>query len=229
MKKIIISVSLLLIGFVAAYLIYMSIIFHVQSTNPANGGVVRNGTDKIVITFSKNIQDVKLEDNIIASDNIIFGVSTVKNQLIIQVRNLDINKQYKITLRDIQSTDGKVIAEYNYSFTNQYVDYNKLSENQRKQDLEKQSQNEQNSVNDIATTALPVSTDHYYIQSTILDQPQDNKQIKITIAILVTREQESDTNLIRRYKAEALEFLKQKGINLNNYVVEYVPESATSL
>ncbi len=226
MKKILILIIAGLCVAIAGYLIYNTIVFHVSGANPPNGGSATNGTQTITVSFSRPIKEVNLERNIITNEDIIFGLSTLGNKLVLQTKNLEVNKIYKINLMNIESTDGKIIKQYSYSFTNRYADYNELSKAQQKKAMENQGKG---NIEDPALTVLPVSTDRYYIESSILDQPQEGKQIQITIALLVTRSQEDNTALIKQYKQEALEFLRQRNIDISRYVVVYSPRSATGL
>lgn len=226
MKKALITLGIILMIGLIGWGIYSLSIFRVSDTSPANGSTISRGQATIVISFNRDIQPVNLENQIISSDNIIYGVSTNKNQLIIQTRDLKLDTKYSIALKNITSTKNEVIKLYTYTFTNKYVAYNEQSKSQQDQQLQNQGKG---NIEDIALQVLPISTDTYYISSELLDQPQGDKKIKIIIALLITDQQTTNTGLVRQYKQQALDFLKQKGINLDNYVVEYSPPEAANL
>lgn len=214
----------LLVGFLS----YRTFVFQVISTVPGNGGEVSSSTGSL-ITIEYN-KELMLNNNnllITANDDIVTNYKIDRNKLFIQIRNLTFDKSYELYIKNVTATDSSKINSYTFKFTNKYKNYSELPKEEQQKQLE---QTDKGTRDDPVTRALPITTDQYYISYEVYSTPDEKgKNEKIIIALLVTNDQQSNLQLIKNYKTQAVNFLISKGINPDDYVVEWDPQVAKDL
>ncbi len=227
-KKYLWPVGFILICLLIGFLSYRIFVFQIISTNPANGGETNSSTETmIVITYNKELATNNKNIIITANDDIITGFHTDYDKLLIQTHNLSFDKSYEIYIKNVLSTDNSKIDSYTFKFTNKYKNFSELSKDEQKKQIE---QTDKGTRDDPVTRALPVTTSAYYISFEMHNTPDEKgKYEKIIIALLVTNTQQDDLELVKNYKTQAVNFLISKGINLDDYVVEWSPEVAQNL
>ena len=226
--KIIIWIIIIILALATAGFIYYRVaVFQVTSTNPANGTNFSAGSITVTMNFNKDLQTNNPNQKVNASANIIKNTQIEGNKLIINLINLQINTNYQIELQNMTSTDNQVISSFVYKFKNNYVHYDQLSNDLKKQF---QQSTDKGNTEDPALKATPHTTSTYSITTEILSQPNaKGKTINLTIALLVPNYEQNNTTKLKDYKTQALDYLKSKGVDPNNYVIKYFPTAATNL
>lgn len=216
-----------IVVFVTGWILYMVLVFQVASTNPAQGATITGGATVITFTFNRDIEKVDATSQVSASANIIQKVETNKNTLTVSLNNLTQNEDYQVFLKNIRATDGQLINLYTYKFHNKYVAYTDQSKQEQQKAV---ASTDKGNIDDPAIKALPKLTNHYSIKYELYGEPsQKGKYIKIKILLLLSNFDLTNKTIIAQRKAEALDYLRQNGVNPNDYVIEYDPAEAANL
>lgn len=226
--RFILVATLGILGVIGLYFTWQVSTFRVASTTPKNNEVTA-GINSIDFTFSQAVGTVT-GDNLSANAQILTGVTKKDATTItVGIQNLVINKEYVITLKDITSEKGQKINEYKYKFKVKNLDFSELSEAERKRQLE----NTDKGVYDNPLAAfLPHETAQYKITYTepVLESTELPDTITITMkffepgsnaAPATPAQKQAYLNDIRKYRAEALNYLKDKGVDVSKYVMVY--------
>ena len=209
-RKSIILIGVAVVALLAGLVAYSQLTFRVTKVEPGQNTTITSLTKTVVLNFNKELAPFDRTTQISGGEGIVTGSKVTGSKLYIQLGSMEDNQSYKLTLSGISSTGGAVLNEYTYSFKYKY-DPNA-------------STPEDKSSNDPLVRYLPVSTDQYYIDYQLLDQPTaDGKTEKLTVALLLTNEDLAFPQKVADYKKAALDYLDSKGILLSNYVVEYSP------
>ena len=136
---------------------------------------------------------------------------------------------YKLTLRNIRSTKGNVFSEV-FTLRMKDVGYNQMSD-EEKQLYDEYSLEGETLPEDPIVKVLPYETDLYRMTYVF---PPENVELPATITITMkffepgdnalpaTAEELTDyKNKIRKYRTEALQYLKDKQIDINKYQLNY--------
>lgn len=218
----------LLICLLIGFLSYRTFVFQIISTTPANGGEVNSSTGaQITIEYNKDL----LPDNknllVTANDDIITSYHTDHKKLLIQVNNISFDKSYELYIKNVSAADSSKIDSYTFKFINKYKNYSELPKEEQQKQMD---QTDKGTRDDPVTRALPITTDTFYIHFEMSATPDEKgKYEKLIIALLVTNDQQNDLTLVKNYKTQAVNFLISKGINPDDYVVEWDPEVAQNL
>jgi len=214
-------ISVLLLGL----LYFRFFVFQVLSIDPPTGSTISSSSRLVTFSYNKNLDSIDREKQIIASDDrIISSVRTDGAMVLLQLKDLEIDKVYKITLLNIRAEDGSEIKSTEYTFDYKYVPYNKLSKKEQQRQI---TQTDKGNISSPVIKALPVTTSQFYISYKLLAQPDSKgKQEKIIIALLLTNQELTDKAKVIAYKKAAIEYLLSKGVDVKDYSVEYAPEEA---
>jgi hypothetical protein len=230
-KKIFIPAAVILVIILiglALYYVWKSSSLQIVSTTPKNNEITL-GTSAIDFNFSKDINEVEFEKNIEDPNKIISGISLKDTKtLSIKLGELSKDTKYSITLKNITSKDGDILKEYKFDFYPRAIDFKDLSEEEKRRQIE---ETDKNTYQDPLENALPYETNNYKI--TYLT-PSEDTDVPATITITMkffepgdealpatTAEKQEYLNNIRKYRTEAIDYLKSNGIDVNNYVMEY--------
>jgi hypothetical protein len=217
-----------ILALIGLYFTWQISTFRVTSTTPKNNEVTA-GINSIDFNFSQSVGDVS-GDNLSASAQILTGISKKDAKTVtVGVQNLVINKEYTITLKNIRSEKGDTISEYTYKFKVKNLDFSELSEAERKRQLDNTDKG--NYDNPLAAF-LPHETTQYKITYTepVLESTELPDTITITMkffepgsnaAPATPAQKQTYLNDIRKYRTEALNYLKDKGVDINKYVMVY--------
>jgi hypothetical protein len=212
---------------VVIWTVYRIVVFQVIGTSPAQNAKISAGRSTITINLNSEIEPIDANKQIIATSGLTVKADTDKNKIVLTVTNIVQDKKYEIQIKNIKSKSGKSIDYYKYSFEGGYVPYSSLSQQQKNQQLQ---QTDRGNYDDPAMAILPKVGDNYTIDYETYSEPVlKGKYIKLIITLLLRDDQSNDKNLELQYKNEALNYLKSNGINPNDYVIQYHPESAASL
>lgn len=226
--RITILISTVLIISLIIYFGWKSATLQVVSTTPKTDEVTV-GTSAIDIEFSKEINAVEYEKNIVDPDKIVTGI-TMKDQNLVSLKidNLVLGKKYSIGLKDITAKSGGSIGKYNLEFTPKNIDFADLSEEEKRRQIDETDKRE---FEDPLEATLPHETSNYKMTFITRDESTDlPATITITMKFFepgsnalpaTPAEKQEYLNNIRKYRTEALEYLKSNGIDINNYVLEY--------
>lgn len=224
-KKIVFGVASTVLFIIVGLLYYRFFVFQLLSVDPPSGSTIASQARLVTFSFNKSLDTIDRERQVIVSDDaIISSFRTDESSILIQLKDLEISKQYKITLLNIRAEDGSEVEKIDYSFDYKYIPYNKLSKKEQQRQI---TATDRGNIDSPVIHALPVTTDRYYISYKLLEKPDaKGKQEKIIIALLLTNQDLDNIAKIKEYKKAALEFLKQNGINVSDYSVEYAPAAA---
>ena len=210
---------------IIAVSLYRILVFQVVSTSPRNGGQVNIGSSIIVVNLNKKINKINIEQ-VVASENIIKNVITDNESIKIYTKDVVDKKDYIIYIKDITSEDNQKIS-LKYNFTGKYIPFNQQSAQIKKESIQS---TDRGNFNDRAAEILPETTDKFSLTYDVFSEPsQKGKYIKITAALLVLNYEETDLNLLKNYKNDALRFLRSNGVNPDDYVIDWYPRAAQNL
>jgi hypothetical protein len=210
---------------IIAVSLYRILVFQVVSTSPRNGGQVNIGSSIIVVNLNKKINKINKEQ-VVASENIIKNVITDNESIKIYTKDVVDKKDYIIYIKDITSEDNQKIS-LKYNFTGKYIPFNQQSAQIKKESIQS---TDRGNFNDRAAEILPETTDKFSLTYDVFSEPsQKGKYIKITAALLVLNYEQTDLNLLKNYKNDALRFLRSNGVNPEDYVIDWYPRAAQNL
>ena len=210
---------------IIAVSLYRILVFQVVSTSPRNGGQVNIGSSIIVVNLNKKINKINIEQ-VVASENIIKNVITDNESIKIYTKDVVDKKDYIIYIKDITSEDNQKIS-LKYNFTGKYIPFNQQSAQIKKESIQS---TDRGNFNDRAAEILPETTDKFSLTYDVFSEPsQKGKYIKITAALLVLNYEQTDLNLLKNYKNDALRFLRSNGVNPEDYVIDWYPRAAQNL
>lgn len=221
-KNILIAVVVLLTVTVSMVLVDI-FPFRLKSTSPQLSEVATSSSD-IDFTFS---QPVKSVEEVYINSSPIYNFSI--NEKVVKVPLLDIglvkNKVYSIELKGINSTwFSGVIEKLNYTFTPKYIDFNKLSVDEQRRQIEHSNSGQ---INDpFLNNVFPIIAKDYQIE---VVNTGDGETFYLNITFLaevpdydkggVSKQIPND--LAERYKNEVFDIIrKNKGIP-ENYIIFY--------
>lgn len=230
-KKILIPIAVILVILlitVAVYYAWKNSSLQIVSTTPKNNEVTL-GTSAIDFRFSKEINIVEFEKNIEDPSKIISGIGLKDSKtLSIKLGELSKDTKYSITIKNITSKNGEVLKEYKFDFYPRDIDFKDLSEEEKRRQIE---ETDKTTYQDPLENVLPHETKDYKI--TYLT-PSESIEMPATITITMKffepgstavpatpAEKQEYLNNLRRYRTEALEYLKSNGIDVSSYVMEY--------
>lgn len=152
-----------------------------------------------------------------------------KNKLIITIQETALKGKYSLNLNNIRSKDGNNFSA-NIPFIIKDIPYDAMSDEAKKIFDEYSTEGETLPENPIVSL-LPHDTDNYKITYIF---PEEDVEMPATITITMKffepgdealpatpAEKQEYLNNIRKYRTEALDYLKTNGIDINNYVLEY--------
>src|SRR5690606_5519637 len=120
-------------------------------------------------------------------------------------QNLEANKEYKITLNNIQSQDGYVIDSYTYTFT-PVNNPGLLTDEDRDIILDRQEKAKPDIMADPVYIATPFQSDSYVVKSSLNATPDGKGEVSIKATIFLTRTEASSTNnrnsAVNKYKSQ---------------------------
>ncbi len=221
------SVLAIIVLAIIAWIIYLFTVFQVLSISPAQGSKISGGSSQITFTFNKEIDKIDLNKQLYSTEGLAISSQIDKNKLTLFVSNINQTKQYQIQLSNIRSKEGSLIKFVSYKFQGAFVPYSQLSNTEKnKQIKETDSGNYQ----DPAMNILPIYGDNFAIEYTLLPTTDSKgKNIKLNITLLLDKFNIEDKATISLYKKQAIDFLKQNGINPNDYQIEWTPSEAANL
>lgn len=229
-KNIIVGLIVLLIGLLLFLIYFNTIVFRVTSTIPSNNGKVNLGQSVVIFNFTKDIESIDTKNQISASSDIVLLSKTSNKKLIVYVNNIKDGTKYKIEIKNIRSKSGDMLNSVSLYFTGAYIPAGEENSEVVRITSEQTDQGPDWNNPDPIAKALPIITSEYSLDYVILPSPNSKgNKISIRAVLLLPDYELSNTAMIKDYKNKALNYLKSKNINPNDYVIEWVPESAASL
>jgi len=224
LKIIISSVFILLVITIISWLIYYNFfLFAVVSTRPNQNGV---STQAPIIVLKTNRtlvdQPVTFDDS---GSGIVSSVNVNGKDIVINLyQNLEVNTDYSITIKNIESDDGRIIESYTYSFT-PVNDPSLLNDEDRKIILDRQEQNKPNLMSDPVYIATPFQSDSYIVKSSLNATPDGKGSVSIIATIFLNRSEASPSNrsgAINKYRAQIMERLEKiDGFSKDKYQITF--------
>lgn len=230
-KKILIPVAVILVILLITITIYYAwknSSLQIVSTTPKNDEITL-GTSTIDFKFNQDIDTAEYEKNIEDPNKIISGIGLKDSKtLSIKLGELSKDTKYSITLKNITSKKGDILKNYKFDFSPRNIDYKDLSDEEKKRQIE---ETDNYSYQDPIENILPYETKNYKITFLTADESTDMPAtITITMkffepgsnAVPATpAEKQEYLDSLRKYRTEAIEYLKSNGIDVSSYVMEY--------
>ncbi len=223
----VIAVAVLL--YIAGSVAYNYFFFYAKSASPRNHTAVASSTPQAVITFNKDLdpnQDIYKDITIEPQTRIYSTIAIDKNKLIITFNALNIDTDYSITFKEIRATNGKVIKNFTYAIKTKYVPYNELSTAQQEKSMEGV---DKGNIDDPVLSVIPYSTLNYQITPAYNTRDNGSAYLVVKIALRLTNaDRGNEAAALEIHKKEALDYLRSKNINPDNYTIEYTVNSSIS-
>lgn len=216
----------ILIVFIVAFVVFwlfMNRGFRVTNVSPALSGEIPTSTPRAVITFSSSLDTKKTKATLAQGDDIVGSTNITNNTITLYFRELEIDKDNIIELRDIYSADGEYIESIQYTFRSVYVPFGKLSEEQRQEQLET---TDRPSSEPNVYRFLPYETSYYSISYGAKNDNQFVLYIDMKFSTTTTSGPSYGRYLekVRTYRNQALSYLKESGLDINDYSLQYGEE-----
>lgn len=175
-------------------------------------------------SFNKNPQDV-----VVFSFESINTIEVNGDTLKITIGTTPLPGKYALILNNIKSKDGSLLSS-NIVMTVKKIKYSQLSEAEKKMYNEQASTGE-TLPDDPIVDVLPHETDKYKISYAFpAEEIEQPATINITMKFFkpgnnalpaTAQEKQKYLNDLRTYTNQALDYLRSKNINLNNYILNY--------
>ena len=220
-------IVIIVIILISAWVIYINFFFQVLNINPAPNSKINGGSGQVKFNFNKDLANIDLSKQMLATEGLSISAQINKGQLVLFVANINQAKKYQIELSNIKSKDGQNIKYIKYEFQGAFTPYGQLSDSDKKQQI---NDTDVGNINDPATNILPKYSDNFAIEYTLLSElDSKGKGLKLNIILLLDKFNFEDKATILAYKNEALKYLRDNGINPNDYQIVWTPEEAKNL
>lgn len=239
LKKRNLTVAIIIIVFLFAYFLNLSSRFNIQNITPNNKNFP-NSINKVIINFNKPIDISELSSRYQKDQKSVITTNIPgNNKLIFAEKSLEIIFEktpetgvFEIRLISITSKEGNRKLNETLTFEFEDIPYTNLNDVEKKIYDDFSNIAEEPLVGQKIVDLLPYQTDNYLIQ--YIYPPEENDEntgiILITMKFFpetiasqeLTEEQTIEyINKIRKYRGEAINWLKSNGFDLNEYSVEY--------
>lgn len=224
--KIVIAAAFIavVIAVIAWLVYYFFFMFSVVSVRP-NQNQVSTLAPVIVLSTNRDLVDQPIEFSD-GESGIVASVETYKKDLVINLyQNLESNKEYKITLKNIQSQDGYTIDLYTYTFT-PVNNPDLLTDEDRDIILDRQEKAKPAIMADPVYMATPFQSDSYVVKSSLNATPDGKGEVSVKATIYLTRLEASTTSnrnsAINKYKKQIIDRLKDiDGFSEEKYPITF--------
>ncbi len=193
--------------------------FFVSGTSPKSGSTVSSTTSVAVISFNKTLdekQNIYENIEIYPKERFFKDIRVSGKQIIISFASLDIEKEYSITIKNVRSSDGKTIDAVDFTLKTKYVPFSQLSKDQKEESL---ANIDQGNFDDPILSHIPHETNFYVIDPVFGNT--DEGQLALSVRITIKTSSADTKSSIEQHKKDARNYLKEKGIDVNNYVINY--------
>lgn len=210
-KITLISLIVLAVIGLVSYLIYNALIFRVIKSEPTDNALLSKDINQINIFFNRELDETpdSLKKKIITKPDIEYEkIEVLDKQIKLTVPQIKSFQDYSILLLGIKSKDGQVITQKKINFKTDNLPEVEGDESSFPMEFE-----------------LPISNSRYKIDAV---QIGESVTYQVTIYAILNRpsQAESYRQQLHEYSAEALEFLKAKGVDPNKYKIEFNPPNA---
>ncbi len=241
-------ISIIVVIFVAllVWYIWWLLQFRVTGTTPKDGESASNTTD-IMIHFSQKPAESNLERFVIRP-GVLGKLQIIDNRVVYSIRGpMEIGRSYSVELKSPESEKGEVLGDVNFSFTTKYVPYNQQSKEEQERAIEKSQSFEdvfpelQHIPHETIGYKIDYSLPDYGIpqEASVLDENDESTRLSkkdrnpvLKISLLAVYKPGNGAyykQQLKDSKREALEYLSRHNIDINNYHVEWSPESAKKI
>ncbi len=222
LRKYIIRAGLLLLAIIVLYVCYDNLVFRLKSTTPSLDAVADSSTE-IRYHFSQPVKSIKL----VSVNDIPVEPSIKERDVVIPLnKTLESGSKYSVVMKGIQSEwFGLNIRTIERSFIPKYIDFNRLSDEERRNQVNKSNSGQ---VDDlfISRSAFPIFNERWQIDATVDTSSRTAiLNIKFFEEIpdydhggVVTR---VSNETAEKYRREVLEKIKENGGNPEKYTIIY--------
>lgn len=232
-------ILLILTLIIAGYFVYINTLFSISNITP-NNKRFPNSLNKFTITFNKPIHTDEIVSRYKNNPNSVFTTNIPgSNTLIVNEKSMEISFQktpssgvFELKLISITSAKGNKTINKTLLFDFKDIPYSKLSDVEKKAYDDFSNIAEEPPRGQKVIELLPYQTSNYLIQ--YIYGPEESEDSTGTILITMkffpetiasqelTEDQTSEyLNNIRKYRNEAIDWLKSNDFDLNDFYVEY--------
>lgn len=223
LKKLSVATAVIVVLLGIIFFIFDLVTFRVTSMDPRNDSEVSDITDRITIRFNKNLDNTQeIADNIeMRPDHLFYNDAIIEGKtLTLTLGRLRQNTKYVIVLKNIKSTDGKVIESISTEFTTKYIPFNDLPKDLRERSIQTE---ESEIYSDPIFSITPYETTSYLITPVVVDEVGDVNDIteRILLRIHIKLSSADSASDRSRYRQQAIRYLESKDIDPSKYSVSY--------
>jgi methionine-rich copper-binding protein CopC len=217
------SVIILVIGIVIWLVISNLVLFRLKASYPEKNGVLSTASNDITLYFTKPLKKLQNpKPSLVGVSNLNYEISDKQLRL---YKGNDILAlpvgDYTLKLGPVVAENGQTINEVSISFKKEYVDFNKLPENEQRHQIN-QSSSFENKYPIIQK--LPLTETNYTIDYEV---PAENEtagsdRLILVISMNFSAKGAEDgenpyTQSVRKYRKEALVKISSLGYDPSNY------------
>lgn len=223
-KKNVMLVLIGIVGLIFIFVVYDNLHFRLRSTSPSLNNVATSSVE-IIYNFSQPIESIQ---------SVTFNGKDVTNDISINNKSVSIpldtslsdESTYEIVLHSVISQwFNNKINSIEREFTPKYIDFNKLSEEQQKAQINASNSGQ---VNDrfIDDNTFPILTKEWQIEATVV---QSDRVAILTVKFLdeipdydnggATVQLPND--VAEKYRQEVIDEIKDRGGNPEDYTIVY--------
>jgi len=193
--------------------------FRMTSTTPRLTSI-NNYTPSIQVNFNKPIDGKGIS---IGPDNVVATTKVSGTALTIYLQTLSANHTYTITIKSIRSTSGKVLTNIPLTFKVAYVASSDNLSDAEKQAISNKQDQKPASLADPILNYLPYSTLTFMLTAVQTGSTQGQSALVIEAQILIPPNTPADQEAIDipKFKQQAIDYLKSKGIDPTKYNIDY--------
>ncbi len=227
-KRLAIIGTIVVIIIILALTLPSRFIFSFRSSSPKLSGDIPTSLAYSELTFTQNIKSDpnKLLLDTIDNERLINRLEVDKNKIKVYF-NIVFKQDEKHTLifKNIVSERDKTIQELRFDFRTVYIPSRDISQKDTNKQMD-QTQDKSKSVTDPILAILPYRTPDFKIEAySNFEIEQSNRGVGLLISLFPTVTNDPTPEQIRimaeQYKQKALDYIRSKGFNPDDYVIVY--------
>jgi hypothetical protein len=218
----VIIMGVLLAVFIVSFSIYRSGIFRIVGTIPAINRDIPSSTSSIQLKFNQTLDTADYSSHVTGKDAaVVRRVRTEGKTLWVDLNLLKDRQSYTFTINNIHSQKGKLISGQAITFRAVYTPFNKLSEEQRAQEIQ---ETDRGNTEDPIIAYLPYQGDRFYLTAEYNNNEQGKAILVINAQLFLSRQDLGSGReaAIESLKQKVSKYIESKGLNPTSYTIRYI-------
>lgn len=221
MKVKIIVIGGLLSALTLTWMAINALNFFLMGSSPRGGDQKVSIHNPVVLTFNKSIHQESVK-NFKISPHAAGSIKLEGNKLTFTPREgFKLNQEYDVSWTAPKAMDGRISKDVKFSFRTAYINFNDLPEDQQEMLVKRTDQIE---VEHPIVGKLPHETLHYLINYELSKEGELTLLIKLYATQNRPDQYDEYRSQTKEYQQEALDFLKENGVDPNDYPIKYTPD-----